>query len=161
MNPSYARVHFPGGREVTVNLRDLPPRPQEGSVPCPDRGQIGNYNTPASNVGDTGASPGDSSHTDSPPQINPNVESTPDSPARDTSLPPQLMLIYLTMAGMLPRDGPLAVTKGCRHCDTGIDNVMIRHFEYVYYVLLSCFFCAAAYDMCFCSCTNMFCTNMF
>jgi len=87
VNPSYARVRFPGGREVTVNLRDLAPRPQEDSVPCPDRGQIGNANTPARNEGDTGASPGESSHTDSPPQINPNVESTPDSPARDTSLP--------------------------------------------------------------------------
>ena len=64
VNPSYASVRFPGGREVTVNLRDLAPRPQEGSVPCPDRGQIGNANTPARNEGDTGASPGDSSHTD-------------------------------------------------------------------------------------------------
>ena len=52
-------------------------------MPCPDRGQIGNADTPSRNEGDTGASPGDSSHIDSPP----NVESTPDSPARDTSLP--------------------------------------------------------------------------
>jgi len=86
VNLSYARVRFPGGCEVTVNVRDLAPRPQEGSVPCPDRGQIGNVDTPARNEGDTGASLGDSSHTDST-QINPNIESTPDSPARDTSLP--------------------------------------------------------------------------
>ena len=144
VNPSYARVRFPGGREVTVNLRDLPPRPQEGSVPCPDRGQIGNYNTPASNVGDTGASPGDSSRTDSPPQINPNVESTPDSPARDTSLPASADADISDDGGHVASRRS-ALTKGCRHCDTGINIVMMRHFEYVYYVLLSCFFCASAY----------------
>jgi len=31
VNPSYRRVRFPGGREVTVNVRDLAPRPQESS----------------------------------------------------------------------------------------------------------------------------------
>jgi len=28
VNPTYARVRYPGGREVTVSLRDLAPRPQ-------------------------------------------------------------------------------------------------------------------------------------
>ena len=49
MNPSYARVRFPGGREVTVNVRDLAPRPQESSVPCQDRGHIENVVTPPRN----------------------------------------------------------------------------------------------------------------
>jgi len=87
VNPSYARVRFPGGREVTVNVRDLAPRPQESSAPCQDRRHIRNADTPPRNGGDTDASPGDSSHTDPSPQVDPNVESTPDSPSRDTSLP--------------------------------------------------------------------------
>jgi len=64
VNPSYARVRFPGGCEVTANVRDLAPRPQESIVPCQDRGHNRNADTPPRNGGDTDASPGNSSHTD-------------------------------------------------------------------------------------------------
>ena len=87
VNPSYACVRFPGGREVIVNVRDLAPRPQESSMPCQDCGHIRNADTPPRNEGDIYASRGNSSHTDPSPQVVPNVENTPDSPSRDTSLP--------------------------------------------------------------------------
>ena len=104
VNPSYARVRFPGGREVTVNVRDLAPRPQESSMPCQDRGHIRNADTPPRNGGDTDASPGDRSHTDSSPQVDPNVGDTPIPLLMILHSLAQLTLrgIYLTMKGMLP-----------------------------------------------------------
>ena len=51
VNPSYACVRFPGGREVIVNVRDLAPRPQESSMPCQDCGHIRNADTPPRNGG--------------------------------------------------------------------------------------------------------------
>ena len=51
VNPSYTRVRFSGGREVTVNVRDLAPRPQESNMPCQDRGHIRNADTPPRNGG--------------------------------------------------------------------------------------------------------------
>ena len=87
MNPGYARARFPGGREVTVNVRDLASRPQESSVPCQDRGHTRNPDTSPRNGGGTNASLRNSSHVDRSPQLDPNVESTPDSLSRDTSLP--------------------------------------------------------------------------
>ena len=90
------------------------------------------------------ASPRDSSHTDPSPQVDPNVESTPDSLLLILHSLAQLTLrgIYLTMKGMLPSDGPLAVTKGCHHCDTGINNVMIRHFEVSLFCTSASYCCA-------------------
>jgi len=156
VNPSYTRVRFSGGREVTVNVRDLAPRPQESNMPCQDRGHIRNADTPPRNGGDTDASPGNSSHTDPSPQVDPNVESTPDSPSRDTSLPgsTDAEMNISDDKSMLPLDGPLAVTKGCHHCDTGINNVMICHFEFAYYCRVC--FVHLHTVMCFCLCTNMF-----
>ena len=103
MNPSYARVRFPRGRKVTVNVRDLAPRPQESSVPCQDRRHIRNADTPPGNGGDTDASPEDSSHTNPSSQVHPNVESAPDCLLAILHSLVQLTLrgIHLTMKGML------------------------------------------------------------
>jgi len=156
VNPSYARVRFPGGREATVNVRDLAPRPQESSVPCQDRGHIRNADTPPKNGGDTDASPGNSSHTDPSPQVDPNVESTPDSPSRDTSLPgsadAEMNIFDDERHAALRRSA--RSNKGCHHYDTGINNVMIRHFEFAYYYRVC--FVHLHTVMCFCLCTNMF-----
>jgi len=138
VNPSYARVRFPGGREVTVNVRDLAPHPQESSVPCQDRGHIGNADLPPRNGGDTDASHRNSGHTD-PSQGDPNVDITPDSPSRDTSLPGSADAERNISDD--ERHGALRWSarsnKGCHRCDTGINNVMIRHFEFAYCCNLS------------------------
>jgi len=155
VNPRYARVRFPGGREVTVNVRDLAPSPQESSVPCQDRGHIGNADPLPRNGWDSDISPGNSGHTNRS-QVDPDVEITPDSPSRDTPLPGSggAERNICDDEGMAPYDNPLAVTKGYHRCDTGINNVMIRHFESAYYCR-ACFVHLQAV-MYFCLCTNMF-----